>query len=130
MSDPITVMIVDDHEMVRKGAKGYLDSQPGITVVAEAESGVEAVQLAREHVPDVVLMDLVMPEMNGSEAIRQILKHNERIKIIALTSFDDQDLVEHLLVFLAQRLANQVVDLVVFVEHLQPSRLSRSWLRV
>ena len=61
MSEPITAMIVDDHEMVRKGAKGYLEAQPDITVVAEAKSDTAAVQLAREHVPDVVLMDLVIP---------------------------------------------------------------------
>jgi CheY-like chemotaxis protein len=54
MSDPITVMIVDDHEMVRHGASGYLEAQPDIEVVAEAESGEEAVRLAREHVPHVV----------------------------------------------------------------------------
>jgi DNA-binding NarL/FixJ family response regulator len=58
MSDPITVMIVDDHEMVRHGASGYLEAQLDIEVVAEAESGEEAVRLAREHVPHVVLMDL------------------------------------------------------------------------
>ncbi|MCJ7660047.1 MAG: response regulator, partial [Anaerolineales bacterium] len=55
MSEPITVMIVDDHEMVRQGAAGYLEAQPDIKVVAEAESGSEAVRLAREYVPDVVL---------------------------------------------------------------------------
>ena len=65
MSDPITVMIVDDHEMVRHGASGYLEVQPDIKVIAEAESVEEAVQLAREHVPHVVLMDLVMPGMDG-----------------------------------------------------------------
>ncbi len=70
MSEPITVMIVDDHEMVRQGAKGYLEAQPDLVVVAEAETGDAAVQLAREHVPDVVLMDLVMPGMDGVEATR------------------------------------------------------------
>ena len=91
MSDPITVMIVDDHEMVRKGARGYLDAQPGITVVAEAESGAEAVQLAREVVPDVVLMDLVMPGMDGVEASRKVKDISPRTQIIVLTSYHQDE---------------------------------------
>lgn len=87
MSDPITVMIVDDHEMVRKGAKGFLDAQLDIKVVAEADSGVEAVRLAREYIPDVVLMDLVMPEMDGVEATRKVKDVSPRTQIIVLTSY-------------------------------------------
>jgi len=89
MSEPITVMIVDDHEMVRHGAKGYLDAQPEIAVVAEAESGAEAVRLAREYVPDVVLMDLVMPGMDGVEATRKVKDISPRTQIIILTSFHE-----------------------------------------
>jgi NarL family two-component system response regulator LiaR len=91
MSEQITVMIVDDHEMVRKGARGYLDAQPGITVVAEAESGVEAIQLAREYVPDVVLMDLVMPGMDGVEASRKVKDISPRTQIIVLTSYHQDE---------------------------------------
>jgi NarL family two-component system response regulator LiaR len=91
MSEIITVMIVDDHEMVRKGARGYLDAQPDITVVAEAESGDEAVQLAREVVPDVVLMDLVMPGMDGVEATRKVKDISPRTKIIVLTSYHQDE---------------------------------------
>ncbi len=91
MSENITVMIVDDHEMVRKGARGYLDAQPDITVVAEAESGDEAVQLAREVVPDVVLMDLVMPGMDGVEATRKVKDISPRTKIIVLTSYHQDE---------------------------------------
>ncbi len=87
MPDPITVMIVDDHEMVRRGASGYLEAQPDITVVAEAESGEEAVCLAREHIPDVVLMDLVLPGMDGVEATRRIKDISPRTQIIVLTSY-------------------------------------------
>ena len=68
----ITVMIVDDHEMVRRGACSYLDAQPDISVVAQAGSGEEAVRLAQEFIPDVVLMDLVMPGMDGVEATRRV----------------------------------------------------------
>jgi len=91
MPDPITVMIVDDHEMVRKGARGYLEAQPEIEVVAEAESGEEALRLAREHIPDVVLMDLVMPGMDGVEATRKVKDVSPRTQIIILTSFHDDE---------------------------------------
>lgn len=91
MSEPITVMIVDDHEMVRKGARGYLEAQLDITVVAEAESGEEAMQLSREHVPDVVLMDLVMPGMDGVEATRKVKDISPRTQIIVLTSYHQDE---------------------------------------
>jgi NarL family two-component system response regulator LiaR len=91
MSDPITVMIVDDHEMVRQGASGYLAVQPDIAVVAEAESGEEAVRLAGEHVPDVVLMDLVMPGMDGVEATRRVKDASPRTQIIVLTSYHQDE---------------------------------------
>jgi NarL family two-component system response regulator LiaR len=91
MTEPITVMIVDDHEMVRKGARGYLEAQPDISVVAEAESGAEAVRLAREYVPDVVLMDLVMPGMDGVEATRQVKDVSPRTRIIILTSYHEDE---------------------------------------
>jgi NarL family two-component system response regulator LiaR len=91
MPDPITVMIIDDHEMVRKGAKGYLEAQPEIAVIAEAESGEEAVRLAREYIPDVVLMDLVMPGMDGVEATRKVKDISPRTQIIILTSFHEDE---------------------------------------
>jgi len=91
MSKQITVMIVDDHEMVRKGARGYLDAQSDIVVVAEAESGEDAVRFAREHVPDVVLMDLVMPGMDGVEATRKVKDISPRTQIIILTSYHQDE---------------------------------------
>lgn len=91
MSEPITVMIVDDHEMVRKGAKSYLQAQPGLVVVAEAETGEQAVQLVSEHIPDVVLMDLVMPGMDGVEATRKIKDVSPRTQIIVLTSYHQDE---------------------------------------
>jgi NarL family two-component system response regulator LiaR len=91
MQEPITVMIVDDHEMVRNGAAGYLEVQPDILVVAEAESGFEAVELAREHVPDVVLMDLLMPGMDGVEATRKVKEISPRSQIIILTSYHQDE---------------------------------------
>ncbi|MFH2039734.1 MAG: response regulator transcription factor [Chloroflexota bacterium] len=91
MSEPITVLIVDDHEMVREGTKGFLETQSDIVIVAEAESGLDAVRFAQEFVPDVVLMDLVMPEMDGIEATRRIKEVSPRTQIIVLTSYHQDD---------------------------------------
>ncbi len=92
-TDRISVMIVDDHEMVRRGACSYLEAQPDITVVAQAGSGEEAVRLAQEHVPDVVLMDLVLPGMDGVEATRRVKNASPRTQIIFLTSFHQDEYV-------------------------------------
>jgi NarL family two-component system response regulator LiaR len=86
-------MIVDDHEMVRQGAAGYLEAQPDIAVVAQAESGQQAVALVQEHVPDVVLMDLVMPGIDGVEATRRIKDLSPRTHIIVLTSFHQDEFI-------------------------------------
>ncbi len=91
MKDTITVMIVDDHEMVRQGAAGYLEAQDDIHVIAEAASGEEAITLGKEHVPDVVLMDLVMPGLDGVEATRKLKDLSPRSQIIILTSFHEDE---------------------------------------
>ena len=91
MKDVITVMIVDDHEMVRHGAAGYLEAQDDIHVIAEAASGEEALSLAKEHVPDVVLMDLVMPGLDGVEATRRLKDTSPRTQVIILTSFHEDE---------------------------------------
>jgi two-component system, NarL family, response regulator LiaR len=91
--DPITVMIVDDHEMVRRGAGSYLEAQPDISLVAQAGSGAEAVRLAQEFIPDVVLMDLLMPDMDGIEATRRIKNVSPRTQIVILTSFHQDEYV-------------------------------------
>ena len=93
MPDPITVMIVDDHEMVRKGACGYLEAQPDIMVVAQAGSGEEALKLVHECIPDVILMDLVMPGMDGVEATRKIKTISPRTQIVILTSFHQDEYI-------------------------------------
>ena len=92
-TDSITVMIVDDHEMVRQGASSYLEAQPDISVVAQAGSGEEAVKLAQEFVPNVVLMDLVMPGMDGVEATRKVKNVSPRTQIIILTSFHQDEYI-------------------------------------
>jgi NarL family two-component system response regulator LiaR len=93
-SSPIRVLIVDDHDMVRTGLQVFLEAFDDLQLVGEASSGVEAVRLCRSTRPHVVLMDLVMPEMDGVTATRIIRRENPNVQIIALTSFDDQNLVQ------------------------------------
>src|SRR4051812_47415383 len=87
----ITVVLVDDHAVVRQGIRAYLSTQPDLQVVGEAASGAEAIRLVAETVPDVVLMDLLMPEMNGVEATRQIARVSPRTRVIVLTSFHEDE---------------------------------------
>jgi NarL family two-component system response regulator LiaR len=91
MTESITVLIVDDHAVVRKGVRAFLDAQSGLTVVGEAGSGEEAVAQAEEHAPDVVLMDLIMPGIDGVEATRQVKKVSPRTQIIVLTSYHQDE---------------------------------------
>ena len=85
------ILLVDDHEMVRLGSKGYLDLQDDVDVVAEASNGREGVEKALELHPDVIMMDIVMPEMNGIEATLAILKEWPEAKILILTSYLDNE---------------------------------------
>lgn len=89
----IKVLIVDDHEMVRLGISSYLSVQDDMEVVGEAENGQEAVQKALELRPDAILMDVVMPVMDGIDATKEILKQWPDAKIIILTSFIDDEKV-------------------------------------
>ena len=89
----IRVVFVDDHEMVRIGVSAYLSAQPDIEVVGEAADGKMGVQLALELRPDIILMDLVMKEMDGIEATRQIIEKWPEAKVIIVTSFLDDEKV-------------------------------------
>ena len=91
---PIQVMIVDDHPMVRDGLKVFLSVSPGMECSGEASSGEEALDLCRAVKPDVVLMDLLMPGMGGVAAIQAIRQRLPQVRIIALTSFAEPDLVQ------------------------------------
>lgn len=91
--DPLTVLLIDDHRVVRQGLRDFLELQEDIEIVGEASSGEEGVQLARELIPDVVLMDLVMPGIDGVEATRQLKAVSPSTRVIVLTSFADDDKV-------------------------------------
>jgi NarL family two-component system response regulator LiaR len=92
-ADKISVIIVDDHAIVRQGLRTYLELQPDIEVAGEASNGTEAVALARETLPDIVLMDLVMPQSDGVEATRAITSLSPSTRVIVLTSFSEDEKV-------------------------------------
>jgi len=93
----VRVMLVDDHNVVRSGLATFLRAYEDLELVAEAKNGWEAVRLCHEKQPDVILMDLMMPEMDGIEATKAILAEYPGIKIIAMTSFEDEQLVQGVL---------------------------------
>jgi len=93
----IKVMIVDDHPIVRNGLEASLLSDPGLELFGKAKSGIEALALCQESAPDVILMDVVMPDMDGLETTRAILDRHPKVKIIVLTSFPEEDLVQRAL---------------------------------
>ena len=87
----IKVLIADDHHVVRRGLLFFLKTQKDIEIVGEATNGREAIELAATHRPDIILMDLVMPEMDGIEATKQVKKRFPEIEVLILTSFSDRD---------------------------------------
>jgi DNA-binding NarL/FixJ family response regulator len=93
VNQTLRLLVADDHPLFRRGLRDALEATPGFEVLAEATNGAEAVQLATELSPDVVLMDLQMPEINGVEATRQILKARPDIHILVLTMFDSDSSV-------------------------------------
>lgn len=96
-SQPIRVMLVDDHTMVRRGLATFLKIFDDLQLVGEAESGAAAIKLCAEVLPDVILMDMVMPDMNGATATRAIRQQFPQVQVIALTSFKEGDLVKNAL---------------------------------
>jgi two-component system, NarL family, response regulator LiaR len=94
---PIRVMIVDDQYIVRSGLATFVNVHPGLALVGEAKDGEEAIQLCATAQPDVILMDLLMPKLNGVEATKAILQQHPRIKVLALTSFKEKELVQGVL---------------------------------
>lgn len=91
MAEPVTVLLVDDHALVREGVRAFLETQPRIRVIGSADSGGEAVRLAVEHAPDVALVDLLMPGMDGVETTRQLVARSPRTRVIVLTSYHEDE---------------------------------------
>jgi DNA-binding NarL/FixJ family response regulator len=92
----IAVLLVDDHTVVREGLRALLASEEDIEIVGEAENGSEAVKMARKTPPDVVVMDVAMPQLNGLEATRQICRSLRETKVLVLTSYSDDECVAQL----------------------------------
>lgn len=96
-SKTIRVMLVDDHTMVRRGLGTFLKAFDDLQLAGEAETGAEAIRLCAETLPDVILMDMVMPDMDGAAATRLIRQQFPQVQVIALTSFKEGDLVKNAL---------------------------------
>jgi DNA-binding NarL/FixJ family response regulator len=95
--EPVRLLVADDHEIVRKGLRSLLEAQPGWQVTAEACDGREAVEKAREIRPDVTVLDISMPSLNGLEAARQMIKNDARAKILILTMHESDPLIREVL---------------------------------
>jgi DNA-binding NarL/FixJ family response regulator len=95
--EPLKLLVADDHEIVRKGLRSLLEAQPGWQVAAEACDGREAVEKAKEIKPDVTVLDIGMPALNGLEAARQMLKNDARAQILILTMHDSDPLIREVL---------------------------------
>ena len=91
------VMIVDDHKMFRDGLRGLINAEPGMEVVGEAVDGKEAIEMARRVSPDVVVMDISMPGMNGIEAMRHVINDSPKVKVIMLSMYSSGPLVQSVL---------------------------------
>jgi DNA-binding NarL/FixJ family response regulator len=93
MKKPFSVVIAEDHTLLREGLKSLLSSQPDLKVVGEAADGLEAIRCAKDHAPDLILMDLSMPRMTGLSAIHEIKNTNGKIKIIVVTVHDTDEYI-------------------------------------
>ena len=93
----IKVLIADDHQILRQGLRTLLEREPDLEVVAEADNGRSTVRLARERQPEVIIMDVAMPDLNGIEATRQIISEMPKVKVIALSMYADRRFVANML---------------------------------
>ena len=93
----IKILIADDHQILRQGLRTLLEKEPDLEVVAEADNGRSTVRLARETQPEVIIMDVAMPDLNGIEATRQIISEMPKVKVIALSMYADRRFVANML---------------------------------
>ncbi len=93
----IRVLVVDDHATVREGLKSWIDAQPDMAVIGEEKDGNSAIEAAGEHMPDVVVMDITMPDMNGVEATRRIVSQLPHVRVLCLSAHADDHLVSAML---------------------------------
>jgi len=120
---PIRILLADDHSVVRDGLRALLEKQPDMAVVAEAADGRDSIRLAEEQLPDVVIMDIGMPNLNGIEAARRILAANPRTAIVMLSMHQDESYVLRSLkagakgYLLKDSLRNEVIDAIRAVFH-------------
>lgn len=96
MTEKIRILLADDHTVVRQGLRALLEAEPDIEVVGEAETGRQAVQMTRKLLPEIVVMDIAMPLLNGLEATRQITKDVPEAKVLVLSSYNDDEYVHQL----------------------------------
>src|SRR5437868_11407091 len=94
---PLRIVLADDHQIVRQGLRSLLEAEPGTEIVGEAENGRVAVDLVREQAPDLVVMDIGMPELNGIEATRRMVDADPRVKVVALSMHSDRRFVGEML---------------------------------
>src|SRR5919204_3910925 len=92
----ITILLADDHTVVRQGLRALLEAEEDMSVVGEADNGRQAVQMAKHLQPDVIVMDIGMPSLNGLEATRQISRENPKSKVLILSSYSDDEYVQQL----------------------------------
>ena len=128
---PITVLLAEDHQIVREGLRALLKLEPDIQVIGEAENGREAVTLAHKLSPDVIVMDIAMPLLNGLEATRQILKARPTTRILVLSAYNDDAYVEQVLAigavgYLVKQSASEVLSTAIRQVHNGQNFLSPS----
>jgi NarL family two-component system response regulator LiaR len=128
MTEFIRVLLVDDHSIVRQGVRAFLETYSEFQVVGEAETGKEALRLVEEHIPDVVLMDLIMPGMNGVEATRQMKDISPRTQIVVLTSYHEDEHIFPALQAGALSYTLKDVDMEDLAEAVRKAARNEPWL--
>ncbi|HLR42069.1 MAG TPA: response regulator transcription factor [Pseudogracilibacillus sp.] len=126
--DVITIALIDDHKLFREGVKRILSYEPTFDVIAEADDGSEAKALIEEHEPDVVLMDINMPEVNGIEATRELIEHYPNTKVIILSIHEDETYVTHALQSGAQGYLLKEIDTESLMEAIKVVHEGGSYL--